>query len=75
MSNRITRCISCHSDKIVKKRGAFPAPIRGKTVKIPNVEYYVCSQCGETFLDLDNETKIDLYLEQHRMGPVASGSS
>ena len=75
MSSRITRCIACESDKIRRKRGLFPATVHGETVKIPNMEYYVCSACGETFLDLENETKIDLYLEQHRPRAVASGSS
>jgi len=75
MSSQITRCISCDSDKIMKKKGPFSAAVSGTTVKIPGIEYYVCSECGETFLDLDNETKIDLYLEQHRPLVVASGSS
>ena len=73
--SKITRCIACQSDKIKRKRGLFPVTVRGEEVKIPDIEHYVCSNCGETFLDLDNETKIDLYLEQHRMRPVASGSS
>jgi YgiT-type zinc finger domain-containing protein len=75
MSSRITRCISCHSDKIKKRRGLFPVSVCGESVKVPGIEYHVCSQCGETFLDLDNETKIDLYLKQHRTRSVASGSS
>jgi YgiT-type zinc finger domain-containing protein len=74
MSNRIIRCISCQSDKIKKKRGMFPATVRGESVKIPDIEYYICSQCGETFLDLDNETKIDLYIVQHPLSTAASDS-
>lgn len=75
MTNRITHCISCDSDKITKKKGPFSVSVCGETVKIPGVEYYACPECGETFLDLDNETKIDLYLKQHRPPAVASGSS
>ncbi len=75
MNNRTTRCIACRSDKVRKKRGLFPVTIRGETVKVPDIEYHICSQCGETFLDLDNETKIDLYLKQHGARAAASGSS
>ncbi len=74
MSNAIAHCISCQSEKIRKKRGAFPVTVHGKAVKIPNVEWYECAQCGETFLDLDNESKIDVYLERHRAGTVSASS-
>lgn len=75
MASSITRCISCGGDKLTKKRGPFPAVVHSKTVKIPGIEYYVCSRCGETFLDLNNEAKIDLYLERHQTEVVASGTS
>jgi len=75
MSNKITRCISCGSDKIRKKRGLFPVNVRGETERIPDIDCNICSRCGETFLDLDNETKIDLYLDRRRTGAVASRSS
>jgi len=74
MSNAMTNCISCGSGKIKRKRGPFPATVHGKTVKVPSVEYYCCSDCGETFLDLDNEAKLDRYLEQQRIGTVTAGS-
>jgi DNA-directed RNA polymerase subunit RPC12/RpoP len=35
-------------------------------VNIPDIERYTCARCGETFLDLDNETKIDGYLQTRR---------
>ena len=66
MSNSITHCISCGSDKLQKKRRGFPVTVHGTALKIPNIEFYLCSQCGETFLDLDNETKLDLYLKRRR---------
>jgi len=72
MSNPINRCISCQSDKIRKKRGAFPVTKHGKTVNVPGIERYTCSQCGETFLDLDNETKIDNYLAQRETRPLST---
>jgi YgiT-type zinc finger domain-containing protein len=74
MNSRIDRCISCDSDKITKKKGFFSANVRGETVKIPGIEYYVCSRCGETFLDLDNESKIDRYLKERRPRTAASRS-
>jgi YgiT-type zinc finger domain-containing protein len=74
MSKSIAHCISCQSEKIRKKRGALPLTVHGKVVKIPNVEWYECAQCGETFLDLDNESKIDAYLERQRTSTVSAGS-
>lgn len=75
MSNKITRCIACQSDKIRRKRGLFPVTVHGEMVKVPDVEYYACSKCGETFLDLDNETKIDIHLEHCRTQVSASRPS
>jgi len=75
MSSTITQCISCQSDQIKKKRGSFSVTSHGKTVKVPNIESYCCCQCGETFLDFDNEIKIDSYLERQRMQPAATGAS
>ncbi|MBU4273733.1 MAG: YgiT-type zinc finger protein [Planctomycetes bacterium] len=66
MSNSITHCISCGSDKLEKKRRGFPVTVHGTALKVPNIEFYTCSRCGETFLDLDNETKLDLYLKRRR---------
>jgi YgiT-type zinc finger domain-containing protein len=73
MSNPFTCCITCHSEKINKVRGAFPVAIHDKTWKVPNIEYYVCTQCGEKFMDLDNESKIDAYLKNKNLH-VASKS-
>jgi YgiT-type zinc finger domain-containing protein len=66
MSNKFSFCIACQSDNIQKVRGAFQITIEGKKMKIPDLEYYVCSQCGEQFMDLDNESKIDVYLKRKR---------
>jgi len=64
MNNTFTYCIACQSDNIQKVRGAFQITIAGKKMKVPNIEYYICSQCGEQFMDLDNESKIDAYLKR-----------
>jgi YgiT-type zinc finger domain-containing protein len=74
MSNRIIHCITCQSDKIKRKQGMFPVTVHGEIVKIPGIESYVCPECGETFLDLDNETRIDAYLEQHQPHPATAVS-
>lgn len=72
MSNSITHCISCGNDKLQKKRRGFRVTVHGKTLNVPNIEFYVCSRCGETFLDLDNETKVDLFLKQRRTTPISN---
>jgi YgiT-type zinc finger domain-containing protein len=64
MSSIFTHCIACQSDKIRKVQGSFSVTIQDKTLKIPHIEYYECSQCGEKFMDLDNESKIDAYLKR-----------
>jgi uncharacterized protein with PIN domain len=73
MTNQFTRCIDCQSEKINKVRGAFPVSIHDKIWKVPSIEYYVCTQCGEKFMDLVNESKIDEYLKRKSLH-VASRS-
>ena len=67
MTDTFTRCIACRSEKIDKVRGAFPIVIHDKSWKVPGIEYYVCAQCGEKFMDLDNEGKIDAFLKSKNL--------
>ena len=73
MSDKITRCIACRSGEIAKKRGRFPVTVHGKTVVVPRIESHTCSRCGETFLELDNEAKIDAYLKPRRTRALTAG--
>jgi len=66
MSNEFKYCIGCQNDNIKKVHGSFQITIEGKKMKVPNIEYYICSQCGEQFMDLENESKIDAYLKRKR---------
>ena len=66
MTRPITRCVSCGSTDIRNARGQFSVTAHGEMVNIPDIERYTCARCGETFLDLDNETKIDGYLQTRR---------
>jgi len=72
MTSTIAHCIVCQSAQIKKKRGSFSVTCHENTVEVPDIESYHCSQCGETFLDLDNETKIDVYLERQRTEPATT---
>ena len=72
MNSAITNCIVCGNAQIKKRRGRFSVVTHGKTVEVPGIESYHCSKCGETFLDLDNEAKIDMYLEREQAQPAAS---
>ena len=67
MNNMFSRCIACQSENIHKVRGVFQINMTNKEIKVPNIEYYTCSQCGEQFMDLDNEIKIDAYLKNKHL--------
>ncbi len=67
MTDIFTCCIVCRSENINRIRGAFPIMIHDKSWKVPGIEYYVCAQCGEKFMDLDNESKIDAYLKHNNL--------
>ena len=73
MNNNFTNCIACDSAQVKKRLGRFSIIYQGKAVEVPGIESYCCSKCGETFLDLDNEAKIDMYLQRQRTQPVATG--
>ncbi|WP_425550338.1 YgiT-type zinc finger protein [Brevibacillus fulvus] len=36
----------------------------GKAHTIPNIKYYVCSNCNERFLDEESSRKIDQFKEE-----------
>ena len=56
----IDLCPICDSRKIKKLRGVFDL---GKKT-IPDIEYYLCENCGEKLTDTENEEKIDHYLKK-----------
>ena len=66
MNNKINICISCGSKKIEKCRDELSIAIKGRVQKVPNIEYYACLSCGEKFTDIENETKIDVFLKNKR---------
>jgi YgiT-type zinc finger domain-containing protein len=43
----------------MKLHGDFTVLSQGKKVRVRNVDYYRCPRCGEEFMDLENELKID----------------
>jgi YgiT-type zinc finger domain-containing protein len=47
----ITVCPSCGSRTIKKMRRNWTGQVKGRTYVVPNLEYYVCPQCGETVYD------------------------
>jgi YgiT-type zinc finger domain-containing protein len=63
MTNAFTRCISCGGETIDKIEGKYSITVRNRKTTIPGIEYYSCARCGETFMDLENERKIDAYLK------------
>ncbi len=68
---KFTNCISCRSKKIKKIKGIYLLHIKGKEVKVPDIEYYSCPDCGERFTDLDNDCKIDSYFKKKIRKSVA----
>lgn len=57
----ITICPSCDSPALKKIRNNWTGKVKGKTYMVPNLEYYTCPQCGETFYDREAMRKIESY--------------
>jgi len=61
---KITTCPSCGSRKVKKVRGVLEVRGKKKNISVPDIEYHRCSQCEETFTDIENEKRIDAYLSR-----------
>ena len=56
---KITTCPSCGSGKIKKIRRNWTGNFKGKTYKVPNLQYYECPNCGEKVYDRDAMREIE----------------
>lgn len=61
MPGAITLCPSCGSNAIKKVRRNWTGTVNDRTYVVPNLEYYVCPQCGEKVYDRQAMRKIEAY--------------
>jgi YgiT-type zinc finger domain-containing protein len=61
MMGFITICPSCGSRAIKKIRRNWTGKVKGQTYVVPNLEYYLCPQCGETVYDRQAMRKIEAH--------------
>jgi len=60
----ISICPTCGSRRIKKTRGFLNVHVKGKTVRIPDIESHQCEKCGETLTDIENERRIDAFFSR-----------
>jgi YgiT-type zinc finger domain-containing protein len=61
MTGSITVCPSCGSHALKKFRRNWTGKTKEQTYVVPNLEYYVCPQCGETIYDREAMRKIEAH--------------
>jgi len=64
-------CPICNGNSIKRCKGSLSIHVKNKPISIPDIEYFLCIDCKETFTDADNESKIDLFLKKKHSGRVA----
>jgi hypothetical protein len=69
---RLTFCDVCSSE-IVKQVGrfAFKSKLLGE-IFVPNVEKYICFNCGKTLISLEESSKIAKYVQQKEQEAIES---
>jgi len=60
----ISICPTCGSRRIKKITGFLDVHVKGKTVRVPDIESHRCEKCGETLTDIENERRIDTFLSR-----------
>lgn len=58
---KITLCPSCGSKKIKKVRGNWEGKFQGQTYTVPDLEFYICPDCGEKVYDQEALRKIEAH--------------
>ena len=58
---KITMCPSCGSDKIRKVRRNWTGTFKGKTYRVPDLQYDECPECGERVYDRDAMREIEAH--------------
>jgi len=58
---RITACPTCGSTEIKKVRRDWSGEYRGRSYKVPALEFYECPVCNERVYDREAMRKIESY--------------
>jgi YgiT-type zinc finger domain-containing protein len=75
MLKSITVCPSCGSNTIKEIRRNWTGKVNGQTYVVPNLEYYICPQCGEKIYDRQAMRKIEAHSPAFAKGPVEKKSA
>jgi putative zinc finger/helix-turn-helix YgiT family protein len=67
-----SNCPYCHEGTLKQVRGDYVADLGDEKLRIPNVEFQVCENCGEDFLPIDASKLIDAAVAEHgeRLSPA-----
>jgi len=63
MNSRFELCPICESKKIKKKIGNFEVLVENKEIVVPDITFFICTECKEKFTDVENEIKIDDFIK------------
>ncbi len=75
MLTTITVCPSCGSNTIKKVRRNWTGKVNGQAYVVPNLEYYICPQCGEKIYDRQAMRKIEAHSPVFAKRPIEKKSA
>jgi YgiT-type zinc finger domain-containing protein len=75
MLKTISVCPSCGSNTLKKVRRNWTGKVNGQTYVVPDLEYYICSQCGEKIYDRQAMRKIEAHSPAFVKEPVEKRSA
>jgi YgiT-type zinc finger domain-containing protein len=61
----LKNCPICDSHRIKRTKGMVERKIHRKVIRIPQVIYWVCENCGEKIFFPDALQQMRTYVEQH----------
>ncbi|HMF20339.1 MAG TPA: YgiT-type zinc finger protein [Gemmataceae bacterium] len=67
---KITVCPNCGSNKIKQVRKTWTGKFKGKSYKVPNLEFHECPVCGEKIYDREAMRKIEACSPAFAKAPI-----
>ena len=61
MMEKLAECPTCGSRKIKCVRRTWVGKSRGRTYKVPNLQFYECPDCGERVFDPEAVDRIEAH--------------
>ena len=64
----IKTCPSCGGKRVKRVRGNWAGDFKGETYTVPNLEYYVCPDCGEKVYDREAMRQMEAHSPAFKRG-------